>query len=75
MIMNHVLKNFILLYTHRSGSNPVMYTEAPNSQQLMLVIPQLMETMAGNYRCVASYANSEILEAEVKVETYGMQSI
>lgn len=51
-----------------------MYTEAPNSQQLMLVIPQLMETMAGTYRCVASYANSDFLEAEVKVETYGMQS-
>lgn len=29
--------------------------------------------MAGNYFCSASYANSEMLEAKVKVETYGEQ--
>lgn len=48
-----------------------MYTEALNSEQLMLVISSLTETMAGNYYCTASYANSEMLEAKVKVETYG----
>lgn len=48
-----------------------MYTEALNSEQLMLVISSLTDTMAGYYYCTASYANSEMLEAKVKVETYG----
>lgn len=48
-----------------------MYTEALNSEQLMLVISSLTDTMAGNYYCTASYANSEMLAAKVKVETYG----
>lgn len=56
----------------RSGAQPVIYTEALNSEQLMLVISSLTDTMAGNYFCSASYANSEMLEAKVKVETYGM---
>jgi neural cell adhesion molecule len=55
----------------RSGLQPVIYTEALNSEQLMLVITSLTDTMAGNYFCSASYANSEMLEAKVKVETYG----
>jgi hypothetical protein len=37
----------------------------------MLVITSLTETMAGYYYCSASYANSEMLENKVKVETYG----
>lgn len=48
-----------------------MYTEALNSEQLMLVISSLTDTMAGNYYCTASYASTEMLEAKVKVETYG----
>lgn len=48
-----------------------MYTEALNSDQLMLVITSLTETMAGFYYCTASYANSEMLAAKVKVDTYG----
>lgn len=37
----------------------------------MLVITSLTDTMAGFYYCSASYANSEMLENKVKVETYG----
>jgi hypothetical protein len=37
----------------------------------MLVITSLTDTMAGYYYCSASYANSEMLENKVKVETYG----
>lgn len=37
----------------------------------MLVISSLTDTMAGYYYCSASYANSEMLENKVKVETYG----
>lgn len=54
----------------QSGKNPLIYAEKLNSEQLMLVISSLTETMAGTYHCEASYANSEILKAEVKVETY-----
>lgn len=60
-----------MTFCFRSGAQPVIYTEALNSQQLMLVISSLTDTMAGDYFCSASYANSEMLEAKVKVETYG----
>lgn len=60
-----------MIDSFRSGAQPVIYTEALNSEQLMLVISSLTDTMAGNYFCSASYANSEMLEAKVKVETYG----
>lgn len=63
-----ILRRCLIL---RSGASPLMYTEALNSEQLMLVISSLTDTMAGNYYCTASYANSEMLEAKVKVETYG----
>ena len=49
----------------------MIYTEALNSEQLMLVISSLTETMAGDYYCSASYATSEMLENKVTVETYG----
>lgn len=52
---------------------PPMYTEVlPGGQLLALIIPSLTETMAGRYYCSASYANTEILEATVNVETFGM---
>ncbi|CRL04468.1 CLUMA_CG017550, isoform A [Clunio marinus] len=53
-----------------SGTQPVIYTEALSREQLMLVISSLTDTMAGYYYCSASYANSEMLENKVKVETY-----
>lgn len=36
----------------------------------MLVITSLSESMAGNFYCSASYANSELLEEKVRIETY-----
>ena len=49
-----------------------MYTETlPGDQSLALIIPGLQESMAGPYYCSASYANTEILEKQVKIETYG----
>jgi len=54
-----------------SGAQPIIYTESLNSDQLMLVVNKLTESMAGFYYCSASYANSEIIEEKVKVETYG----
>lgn len=46
----------------------------PDGQRLALIIPSLTEGMAGNYRCRGSYANTEILEASVNIETFGMLS-
>ncbi|XP_031621318.1 fasciclin-2 isoform X3 [Contarinia nasturtii] len=56
----------------QSGSpTPPMYTEMlPGGQLLALIIPSLTETMAGKYYCSASYANTEILETSVDIETY-----
>lgn len=49
-----------------------MYTEMlPGGQLLALIIPSLTETMAGSYYCSASYANTEILEASVDIQTFG----
>lgn len=49
-----------------------MYTELlPGDQSLALIINSLTEHMAGTYYCGASYANTEPLEINVKVSTYG----
>lgn len=49
-----------------------MYTEQLNNDQsLALIITKLEDTMAGNYYCSASYANTELLEISVKIETFG----
>lgn len=49
-----------------------MYTEQLNNDQsLALIITKLEESMAGNYYCSASYANTELLEISVKIETFG----
>lgn len=69
--MNTLTEINLMLFFSRSGAQPVIYTEALNSEQLMLVITSLTDTMAGYYFCSASYANSEMLEEKVKVETYG----
>lgn len=53
-----------------------MYTEVlPGGQLLALIIPSLTETMAGSYYCSASYANTEILEASVDIQTFGKFSL
>ncbi len=50
-----------------------MYTETlPGGQSLALIIPSVQETMRGTYFCTASYANTELLEAKVAIETYGI---
>lgn len=54
----------------RYGNQPLIYTEQLNINQLMLVITSLTESMAGNFYCQASYANSELLEEKVRIETY-----
>lgn len=52
-----------------------MYTEVlPGGQTLALIIPSLTETMAGRYYCSASYANTELLEQSVDIQTYGKLS-
>lgn len=49
-----------------------MYTEMlPGDQSLALIITSLTDGMAGMYWCSASYANTELLEIAVKIETYG----
>lgn len=72
-LFNSLSLRFQLIY-HRSGyPSPPMYTEVlPGGQQLALIIPSLTETMAGTYYCSASYANTELLEASVNIQTYGM---
>lgn len=48
-----------------------MYTESLQGEQLALIIPSLTESMQGDYYCSAAYANSEMLETKVRIETYG----
>lgn len=49
-----------------------MYTEQLNNDQsLALIITKLEESMAGTYHCSASYANTELLQIQVKIETFG----
>ena len=56
---------------HRNGFQPIVYTEQLNNvNQLMLVITSLSESMTGYFYCSASYANSELLEEKIKIETY-----
>lgn len=61
------------LFHNRIGHvAPEMYTEMlPGGQTLALLIPSLTQFMAGMYYCSASYANTEHLEASVRIETYG----
>jgi hypothetical protein len=56
---------------HSSDNKRGIYTEALNSEQLMLVITSLTETMAGEYFCFATYATDELLENKVTIEAYG----
>lgn len=54
---------------------PAMYTETlPGDQSLALIIPALLESMAGTYFCSASYA-AQRLEVSVQIETYGKYDI
>lgn len=43
----------------------------PGGQLLALIIPSLTETMAGTYYCSASYANTELIESSVDIQTFG----
>lgn len=69
--------NFFSVHFKKSSSRsgfgvPPMYTEVlPGGQTLALIIPSLTETMAGRYYCSASYANTELLEQSVDIQTYG----
>lgn len=59
---------------HRPGQKqPVMmYTEMlQGKEDLALYISSLQESMAGMYYCSASYANTELLETGVRIETFG----
>lgn len=63
--------SFWLLFRRVGHIAPPMYTEVlPGGQTLALLIPSLTQFMAGMYYCSASYANTEHLEASVKIETY-----
>uniref|UniRef100_A0A336MUJ8 CSON006072 protein n=1 Tax=Culicoides sonorensis TaxID=179676 RepID=A0A336MUJ8_CULSO len=54
-----------------SAPGAPMYTEQLSTDQsLALIITKLEESMAGNYYCSASYANTEMLEISVKIETF-----
>lgn len=48
-----------------------MYTETLPGDHLGLFIPVLTEGMAGTYYCSASYANTQLLETSVDIQTYG----
>lgn len=49
-----------------------MYSEVlPGDQSLALIINKLTEAMTGTYFCTASYANTELLEISVRIETFG----
>ncbi|CAD7087678.1 unnamed protein product [Hermetia illucens] len=58
------------LPTTTGQAPPAMYTETlPGDQSLALIIPALLESMAGTYFCSASYA-AQRLEVSVQIETY-----
>lgn len=48
-----------------------LFQNLPGDIGLMVVFPSLLADHAGNYTCVAKYANSVDLKATVTVETYG----
>ncbi|XP_055380619.1 fasciclin-2 [Condylostylus longicornis] len=52
------------------GLSPPMYTELLPGDNLALIIPFLQDSMAGRYYCSASYANSNLLQTSVQVETF-----
>lgn len=56
----------------RSGpaSQPIYTEMLQDGQLLALIITKLTDTMAGTYICSASYANTEILETSVEIQTY-----
>jgi hypothetical protein len=63
----------LLIHFSNGQQSPAMYTETlPGGQSLALIIPSVQETMRGTYFCTASYANTELLEAKVAIETYGI---
>lgn len=71
-----MLTMFVYFLNRPGASTPSMYTEVlPGGQLLALIIPSLTETMAGSYYCSASYANTEILEASVDIQTFGKFSL
>ncbi|XP_037040459.1 fasciclin-2-like [Bradysia coprophila] len=53
------------------SSDGLMYTEAVNDAELMLVIPFVKHAMFGTYYC-ASLVGSESIETFVKIETYAL---
>lgn len=65
--------NILSYFSIRFGAQtPPMYTEMlPGGQLLALIIPSLTETMAGTYYCSASYANTELIESNVDIQTFG----
>lgn len=49
-----------------------MYTEVlPGDQSLALIINSVTESMSGRFTCTASYAVTDLLSIDVKIETYG----
>lgn len=53
------------------GQETPMYTEVLyGGTTLALMIPSLTDTMAGNYTCSASYAQTTHLSQSVIIETY-----
>lgn len=48
-----------------------MYTETLPGESLALMITALSVEMEGRYYCTASYANTELLETSVMIESYG----
>lgn len=70
-----LFSTMLILYTipNRPGApTPQMYSEMlPGGQLLALIIPSLTEAMAGTYYCSASYANTEIIEGSVDIQTFG----
>ncbi|KAL9884766.1 fasciclin-2 isoform X3 [Glossina fuscipes] len=54
-----------------TGRNqPPMYTETLPGESLALMITALSVEMEGRYYCTASYANTELLETSVMIESY-----
>lgn len=71
--LDFINANILYNIPNRPGaSTPPMYSEMlPGGQLLALIIPSLTETMAGTYYCSASYANTEIIESSVDIQTFG----
>lgn len=59
------------MFPYSSGTRPEIYTEAqPAKQSQLLYISSITPAMAGNYTCVAAYANIPLSDSVV-LDTIG----